>query len=423
MGLQETRRDGQSVFSAAGFTVFCSGDTSGVKGRAGQHGVGIAVKESILAEMGGKGATVEYISARLMKMKLELHGKSNAVSFVVGYAPTETAPPREKDKFWNDISDTISQVPGKEHLVVMMDANARTGKRGEGGGEKNSKVIGEYGQDVLNNNGERLLTFAEEQRLAVLNTFFRTPKRGISYTFQSSNAGKGRYRLDYILTRQTDRKLVRNISVRRPPPGKRESDHNLVYGQIRLRGRFAPNRRMRTHAPTRRTADLERLMANPELRAMTAQAASPLNPLPTDATATAMAADLSTMLISAAANTAPRERKQHGSHGWCASAEAKAEIHTAWMARESARRASMSAPTDANLRKALKMTNNELRRVRTHAVERFFETYVSRLEEHIADGDQRGFYRHLKGIDVEGKNHVAHSSSISETTRVPCSET
>ena len=27
VGLQETRRDGQSVFSAAGFTVFCSGDT------------------------------------------------------------------------------------------------------------------------------------------------------------------------------------------------------------------------------------------------------------------------------------------------------------------------------------------------------------------------------------------------------------
>ena len=63
----------------------------------------------------------------------------------------------------------------------------------------------------------------------------------------------------------------------------------------------------------------------------------------------------------------------------------------------------MSAPTDVNLRKVLKKTNNELRRVRTHAVERFFETYVSRLEEHIAEGDQRGFYRHLKGIDVEEK--------------------
>ena len=79
VGLQETRRDDQSVFSAAGFTVFCSSDTSGVKGLAGQHGVGIAVKESILAEMGGKGTTVEYISARLMKLKLELHSESNAV--------------------------------------------------------------------------------------------------------------------------------------------------------------------------------------------------------------------------------------------------------------------------------------------------------------------------------------------------------
>ena len=159
--------------------------------------------------------------------------------------------------------------------------------------------------------------------------FFRTPKRGISYTFKGSNTGKGRYRLDSILTRWTDRKLVRNISVRRPPPGKRDYAHNLVYAKIRLRGRFAPNRRMRTHAPRRRTADLERLMADPELGTVAVQAAFPLDPLPTHATATDMAADLSKILISAAADTALHERNQRGPHGWCANAKAKAEIHTA----------------------------------------------------------------------------------------------
>ncbi|CAM9467725.1 unnamed protein product, partial [Sphacelaria rigidula] len=84
----------------------------------GQHVVGIAIKDSILEEMGGKGATVEYLSARLMNVKLELHGKSNTVSFVVGYTPTATTPLREENKFWDGVSDTVSQVPGKGNLFV-----------------------------------------------------------------------------------------------------------------------------------------------------------------------------------------------------------------------------------------------------------------------------------------------------------------
>ncbi|CAM9578524.1 unnamed protein product, partial [Sphacelaria rigidula] len=73
------------------------------------------------------------------------------------------------------------------------------------------------------------------------------------------------------------------------------------------------------------------------------------------------------------------------------------------MSRVKACRASMSTPTDSNLKKVSKKANEELCRVRAHAVESFVETYVSRLEAHIARGDQRSFYRHLKGIDIEGR--------------------
>ena len=58
---------------------------------------------------------------------------------------------------------------------------------------------------------------------------------------QSPNQGKAQHRLDYILTRQDDRRLVRNIAVRTPPKESAESDHNLVFGNICLLGRVAPN--------------------------------------------------------------------------------------------------------------------------------------------------------------------------------------
>ena len=87
-------------------------------------------------------------------------------------------------------------MPSRDDVFVLTDANTRTGKRGEGGGETDSKVLGAYGQDVHNENGKLLLCFAEGNKLPLLNTFFSTPKRGLSYTFQSANRGKGQARLD-----------------------------------------------------------------------------------------------------------------------------------------------------------------------------------------------------------------------------------
>ena len=51
-------------------------------------------------------------------------------------------------------------------------------------------------------------------------------------------------RLDYILTRQVDRGLVRTMTVRKSPEDRHESDLNLVVCSIRLLGPFAPNRRV-----------------------------------------------------------------------------------------------------------------------------------------------------------------------------------
>ena len=64
IGLQETRRPGRTEFAAAGYRVFCSG-VDGSTGRAGQHGVGLAVKESIIREATW---TQELTNERLMSM-------------------------------------------------------------------------------------------------------------------------------------------------------------------------------------------------------------------------------------------------------------------------------------------------------------------------------------------------------------------
>ena len=95
-----------------------------------------------------------------------------------------------------------------------MDANARTGRREKGGvGSKDNKILGAYNRDTLNDNGELLLSFANNHDLAIVNTFFSTPKSGVPQPFNA----RDKKRIDDILTRQRDRKLVRNVTVHPQP--------------------------------------------------------------------------------------------------------------------------------------------------------------------------------------------------------------
>ena len=110
MGLQEVRRYGQSAFTASGYVVFCSGADGGKHEKKGNHGVGLALRESIVAGMDKGDVAVECISVRLMKVRIQLKGKSNGVSFVVGYAPTLDKSTSENYYFWSSLDEVVKGV-------------------------------------------------------------------------------------------------------------------------------------------------------------------------------------------------------------------------------------------------------------------------------------------------------------------------
>ena len=176
--------------------------------------MGLAIKEEIVKKAGEDVITIECISARLLKARILF--QSNFVTFVVAYTPTEEVPEGQKAKYMAALNCTVTSVPAREYVFVLTDANARTEKRGDGGGEADNKVLGVYGQDKLNENDKLLLSFAEDHKLALLITFFCTPKSDVSYTFQSANRSKRQARLGYILTKQTDRRLIRSFNIRAP---------------------------------------------------------------------------------------------------------------------------------------------------------------------------------------------------------------
>ena len=171
IGLQEVRRGGQGSCEAAGYTVYFSGSEKG-----GNHGVGMAVAERIVVASGT--CTPKPFNERLLKVQQSLTGKYNRVTFVVVCTPTECTADSDKTRLWSMLLETVASVPRKDQLFVLMDANARTGKRDRGGSLEHAQVAGPYGRDVLNDNGEHLIRTAADSGMTIANTFFSTPKGG-----------------------------------------------------------------------------------------------------------------------------------------------------------------------------------------------------------------------------------------------------
>lgn len=128
------------------------------------------------------------------------------------------------------MSRTVEEVSGGGHPFGMIDANTRTGKRGEGGGESVDKVLGTYGREHLNNNGERPLAFAAGQRLALLskqtenpNVPYRAPCRALKPAIQATA----------LITFSLDKRTVGSSAVR--PFADRQRCDRDRYNLLMLR--------------------------------------------------------------------------------------------------------------------------------------------------------------------------------------------
>ena len=180
---------------------------------------------------------------------------------------------------------------------------------------------------------------------------------------------------------------------------------SLVYAKGRIPRRSALNRRKRDSTKkTTKLADLRRLMTDPNLRCQVANAMVDAFPPILDGTCISdIATDMANVMLSIAAELVPRSKRPRGAQGWCAGPGVEAEMNAAWQQREEASRHLRAEPHSSNLRKAVKMVEKKLRKVRKAAVLRFFWDFVRKLETRTREGDQAGFYKHFKTMNLEGK--------------------
>ena len=85
------------------------------------------------------------------------------------YAPTAKVPPQMKQRFVEDLQDTIDRVPASDVMVMLGDFNARVGQR-DLDSDLWQGTLGVHGLWERNDAGEELLEFCASNQLSIVNT-------------------------------------------------------------------------------------------------------------------------------------------------------------------------------------------------------------------------------------------------------------
>ncbi|XP_071493217.1 uncharacterized protein [Diadema antillarum] len=217
LGIAETRLQGQGRKTVHdNYELIYSGSE-----RDTRHGVGLFFHPDFAVHI----EKVHYISNRIIASILNIN--NHRVSFIQAYAPQQGRPQEEKDEFYEQLQDTLDNIPIDSEIIVMGDLNGHVGSRPVEG------VIGNFGVGTRNEDGEMLIDFCVRNNLSVMNTYFKH-QESHQYTWYRYNSRIGQYdlktQIDFILsTRKSVIKDVKTI-----PAVSLDSDHRLVKGKMKI---------------------------------------------------------------------------------------------------------------------------------------------------------------------------------------------
>ena len=146
----------------------------------------------------------EPINERILKITIKL--REHNILILGIYAPSDNATVTIKEEFEEIVENSIEQVPDTHEIIMIGDFNARVGK------EKNSRVVGQHGEETINDNGERLIHICEQYDLKINNTFFIHKDIHKFTWYQHTRNLKSI--IDYVITKQTSNIIVKGVRVK-----------------------------------------------------------------------------------------------------------------------------------------------------------------------------------------------------------------
>jgi endonuclease/exonuclease/phosphatase family metal-dependent hydrolase len=218
-GISETHWTGRGRMNANGYTIWYSGNEIGGKH---EHGVAIAIQSKLSQAV----SDISFINDRLIKLRMKF--KHADLTVIEAYAPTEASNIEDKERFYNQLQETLDKTPRHDVILLLGDFNAKVGKDFEEWG----KTLGRHGGDTEeNDNGYRLLELCSNNNLCITNTqFIQKPCRKQTWT---SPGGNIKNLIDYIITREEWLTSIKKTRVYRT--AEIGSDHFLVVAELKIK--------------------------------------------------------------------------------------------------------------------------------------------------------------------------------------------
>ena len=158
LALSETKMKGRGEVAFGNVIGRKSGNLD-EKATASQ-GVALIVKEELIEYV----REWKEISSRLMWVRMRFGADSWV--FVSAYGPGSEKTAEETEVFWDELRTCVQGFRASERVVVLGDLNARVGCCAIPG------IIGNFGVNGVNANGEKMIEMCGECEMAVGNTFF-----------------------------------------------------------------------------------------------------------------------------------------------------------------------------------------------------------------------------------------------------------
>lgn len=216
IGLSEVKRKDESQIQLKSGNLFYFKGSDGFSHR----GVGFLVNKNILNNV----TDISGVSDRLAKLTLKINERYN-LDIIQVYFPTSSHSDDEIEEFYQDLQELLDS--SKSHYkMVIGDFNARVGKHLTG-----DTMVGKFGFGDRNPRGDRLVEFAEKNRMFISNTFFKK-RGGRKWTWKHPNGSKSE--IDFILTNRIQ--IIQDTTVLNR--FKFYSDHRLVRSRINFNTKF-----------------------------------------------------------------------------------------------------------------------------------------------------------------------------------------
>lgn len=194
IGISEMRRFGEHIEDHGKYILYHKGETPGM------YGIGFMVKRHLINKIEELRGITERIAILNIKLNIE---KEENWSIIQAYSPTESSKKEEIEKFYEDLQNTIETA--YKNVIIMGDFNGQIGTQNIG----EELSIGSYGFGTRSKNGTRLVNFALQNRLSILNSFYKKKLRN-KWTWISPN-GLYKNEIDFIMT--NNRKIFKDVSV------------------------------------------------------------------------------------------------------------------------------------------------------------------------------------------------------------------